>query len=397
MNAKRNILAISCAVAMFGAANAFAETISVSLPDNKNTTFAIEFVSNVGNTWTYKISYVAGRDLSHWMLVLPNCKDKYVSYTEGAEIGKNPAVAGDPVGIKWNTKGGTFSFTLDQAYAAVPVQAIAKSSTNHGAGSITGPSCVETPPPCEDKVYAVHDQGLNDSQFFSIDPASGFAVEALGAMYPAYDIEALDIHPTTKVLYAGSGDNSEQQGHLYIVDKDTGALTDLGSTGVREIDGLSFRNDGTLWGWAQDSGLFVIADPATSVAAEIIVPSSEVEVGDLAWSLDGSTLYAAQVPKDEGEDPDERMDSGPMTLWKYVPATGQISTICEALTHQLGEIEGLETLPDDTLAVSVHGNSGLMLGVINPATCELVVSQTVETNYDDVEGIAWPACAAVPE
>ena len=79
------------------------------------------------------------------------------------------------------------------------------------------------------------------------------------------DIEALDIHPHTDELYAASGDDTAQPGYLYLVDKNTGQLTTIGNIvddgtlgnrpidyDYREVDALSFRADGSLWGWAQN-------------------------------------------------------------------------------------------------------------------------------------------------
>jgi hypothetical protein len=57
------------------------------------------------------------------------------------------------------------------------------------------------------------------------------------------------------------------------------------------------------------------------------------------------------------------------------------------------EVEALETLPDGTLAFGMHGKTSIVLGAINPETCEEAVAQEIATNYNDVEGIAWPDCS----
>ncbi len=51
-------------------------------------------------------------------------------------------------------------------------------------------------------LYAVHDEGRADSQFFTADPSQNFAVQLLGSTYANYDIEALDIHPITDQIFA---------------------------------------------------------------------------------------------------------------------------------------------------------------------------------------------------
>ncbi|MDM8569586.1 hypothetical protein QUF50_08780, partial [Thiotrichales bacterium HSG1] len=64
-------------------------------------------------------------------------------------------------------------------------------------------------------IYGVHDEGLNNSQFVTIDRAT-YAVTPLGKMHPGYDIEGLDMNAAKK-LYGSSGDDPEGHpaGHLY--------------------------------------------------------------------------------------------------------------------------------------------------------------------------------------
>lgn len=257
------------------------------------------------------------------------------------------------------------------------------------------PTEPETPvtetPVCESKVYAVHDGGLNNSQLFTVDPLDGFKVAALGTVEPAYDLEALDIQPSTNKLYTASGDDTAKPGHLYEVDKATGTLTDLGSTGIREVDSLSFSPDGKLWGWAQDAGLFVIDNPAVSPVATVVLPSNgEVEVEDISWNLAGTVLYGVQN-KHVG-DPDYHTGDAGVTLWKYETATGSLTTICPDFAGSVDEIEALETLPDGSLAFGFHGKTTMILGAINPETCQVVVNVEVPSPYYDIEGIAWPDC-----
>jgi hypothetical protein len=79
----------------------------------------------------------------------------------------------------------------------------------------------------------------------------------LGPLYHDYDIEAIDLHPTTYTLYATAGSDNRHglNGYLFKVDKSSGALTIVGNTHYSEIVGMSFRPDGTLWGWAEGKGL----------------------------------------------------------------------------------------------------------------------------------------------
>ncbi len=232
------------------------------------------------------------------------------------------------------------------------------------------------------QLYGVHDQGLNNTQFFTVSPET-FEVKALGEMKKAHDIEALDIHPQTAELFAASGKDTQKPGYLYRVDKNTGQLIDIGSTGFKEIDGLSFHPDGTLWGWASGDGLVTI-DSTTGKTRLVATHSGEVE--DLTWNTAGTMLFGV-----------ENLRNNPDAGVKLLAYDGNtVTTVCEELTQSL-EIEALDTLPDDTLIFGLHGKNGLPLGVIDVDTCQMTAETEIATDYDDVEGIAWPTKACAPQ
>ena len=233
-------------------------------------------------------------------------------------------------------------------------------------------------PPIACQFYGVHDEGLNNTQFFTVSPET-FEVKALGKMKKAYDIEALDVHPQTGKLFAASGKDTKTKGHLYQLNSKTGELTSIGFTGYKEIDGLSFHPDGTLWGWATGDGLVTI-DTATGQANLEVPYSGEVE--DLTWNNAGTILYGVGNIVDGSSDTGTKLLSYDGTI---------LTTVCEELTQSL-EIEALDTLPDDTLIFGLHGKNSLPLGVIDVNTCQIVAEQEISTSYNDVEGIAWPNC-----
>ncbi len=77
-------------------------------------------------------------------------------------------------------------------------------------------------------VYGVHDEDLNNSQFFTVD--ADLKVNPLGKTHRGWDIEGLDIHPDTQVLFATSGQNPSEKfeaGALYIINKQNGKLTSV--------------------------------------------------------------------------------------------------------------------------------------------------------------------------
>jgi len=233
-------------------------------------------------------------------------------------------------------------------------------------------------PTCQ--LYAVHDNKLNDSQLFTVSPTT-FEAKALGDIKIAHDLEALDNEPQTDELFAASGKDTDKPGYLYTVNKITGELTEMGPTGFEEIDGLAFAPDGTLWGWATGDGLVTI-DTHSAQATLMAVSTGEVE--DLAWNVAGTILYGV------GNLLDGAPDVGTQLL-AYDTTTGALNVICQEQTHGQ-EIEALDTLPDDTLIFGVHGKRDLILGAIDPKTCQIIASQKITTDYTDVEGVAWPHC-----
>ena len=151
---------------------------------------------------------------------------------------------------------------------------------------------------CKPEYYAVHDDRLNDTQILIVRDE----MIALGVVHYGYDIEALAIHPKTGVLYAASGDDTNQPGYLYTIDKMTGELTtSCDVVGYDEIDGLAFHpGDNVLWGWVQDVGIITID---TDTCTATLVQEYLGEVEDLTWNQEGTLLYG--VKNVNGNDPRE--------------------------------------------------------------------------------------------
>ena len=228
--------------------------------------------------------------------------------------------------------------------------------------------------PCQQNclVYALHDGGLNDSQLFTIDPDNGYSIAALGPEYPGYDLEGLAITPDGSTLYASSGDDATAAptAELYEVNKVTGALTSIGNTGFGEVSALSVRpSDNTLWGWAEGEGIITI-DTNTGLGS-MMVPNTDAQVEDMAWSVDGETLYGS----------DNTM------LWAYTPSDGNVNVICMNLP---GQTEAIEAYSDeDTLLFAIHQADDLSIYALDIASCEVTSTVVMETGYYDIEGIGW--------
>lgn len=120
-------------------------SVVIPLNDNKNSSYKVELISHVGASWTYKVTELTGRDLSHWDLGIESCLDKIESYnpTSGYDAGTDGSTGF--VGIKWDTEdsfsSGEFTFVLDKSYPTGIVNALAKAGTQSQTGAIAGPVC----------------------------------------------------------------------------------------------------------------------------------------------------------------------------------------------------------------------------------------------------------------
>ncbi len=134
---------------------------TVSWADDKGTNSYDFVVTREGNTWTYQVDKAGGKDLSHWTLIVPNCVAKVSDATNGVETGQDGSIKDRSVsGIKWNSEGGTFSFTLDGDYAVSTVEVLAKAGNGYSTSMIMGPDCSmlvsnKCPPPPTEYVTSI--------------------------------------------------------------------------------------------------------------------------------------------------------------------------------------------------------------------------------------------------
>ncbi len=239
------------------------------------------------------------------------------------------------------------------------------------------------------RVYAVDDIGFADSQLVSIDPA-GYASVEIGPLYKGLDIEGMAVDPITNILYGVSGSDysSVFDGRLYEINPNNGDIKIIGDTGFSELASLAFHSDGTLWAWSnkgskdgiQEPGL-VLIDPETA-NSQLVYPmpeglfeqKGESGIEGLAWSSNGSTLYASEGRK----------------LWQWNCETG-FEMKCNNFPGK--EVEALETLSDGMLLFSINNNQiGNTAYVYNPETCNVVYERSfnTSTSYNDIESLVWP-------
>jgi hypothetical protein len=230
-------------------------------------------------------------------------------------------------------------------------------------------------------VYGVHDEGLNDSHLFKVNPIT-LVFEELGSPCMNCDIESLDISPEPNILYGAAGDDTPNPGQIYKIDMVTGARDMIGSPSGYEIDGISFNPvTGELFGWAQDEGLLRI-DPDTGNITVTSASSGEVE--DLTWGNDGKTIYFILNDYPSGADPDASTDhSVGQQLMSY--KDNRLEHVCGIES----EIEALEVLQDGRLLVGYHNKGEQLVKVVNVETCEVSFEDSIsESPYTDIEGLA---------
>ncbi|HEW97604.1 MAG: hypothetical protein DRR00_23395 [Candidatus Parabeggiatoa sp. nov. 3] len=219
-------------------------------------------------------------------------------------------------------------------------------------------------------VYAIHDQARSDTQLFTYDLNAG-NITALGPLYPKRDLEGLDIHPLTYQLYASTG---QPRSRLYQVNGYNGDITPVGYIGFKHVTSLSFHPRGQLWGGAQGGLIQINTDTGQG---QMIKPNN-LKMEGLSWNNAGTLLYATAV-----------IEPNPhSSLWVYDPQTTELRKHCDNLE---GEIESLETLPDDRLAFGIHDDQALSFHVFDPEQCQTVQGSRIQTPYNDIEAIAWPS------
>jgi hypothetical protein len=249
------------------------------------------------------------------------------------------------------------------------------SEDTDGDGELDSEEIAIAPATCQ--LYAVHDKGVNDAQFFTVN-LDNFMVTPLGPLYKNHDIEALAVHPETDMLYAAAGDKATdgKPGDFYRVDGQTGELFSIGGTGFTDIEDLAFSPDGTLYAWAKGDGLITI--DLTTGQGTLVLASQETQIEGLTLKKEAGLIFLGAVGTD---------------LWQYNSETKMLEILCP--NQLLGETEALEITPEGLLLIGTH-NVPFGLHAFEIETCKPIeADETLSNQFDDVEGIALPiaACA----
>lgn len=258
-------------------------------------------------------------------------------------------------------------------------------------------------------LYGVNDISLSDSQFVKIGGTPLNPVP-FGPLHEGYDIEGLDLCPNG-TLYASSGDDVEEgkpAGHLYKVDRETGALTPVGpitfttpsgkAVKEREVSAISCNPiDGTLWGWAEECGLVQINTTNGSAQMKLfttddatcLTPTPEDYtsfVEDMSWDTTGTIIYYSTNNKVSYYDVGTGLTASNVKM-------GTVATLAD-------NVETTEILQNGNLLVGLHSSSDFAKLVLAPKTNEGVkvnstINHRVKPNpYNDIEALTW-SCPSI--
>ncbi len=218
--------------------------------------------------------------------------------------------------------------------------------------------------PAHSFFYLIGEEAFNDSVLSNINDTY---YDGILNYYPGINLKSIDSHPEKWELYAISSGNKSD--YLNQINPQNGALTEIGDTSFKEITDISFRDDGTLWGWAKGHGLIKI-NPQTA-ASELIFPS-EIEIEALTWN-NYDELYLGQGTY----------------LWKY--DGNNLKRSCDIFEYIGGKsIKNLEMLKTSTLVVSVYGQSNLLqINVLLLDFCIISKSMDIVSEYISIENITY--------
>ncbi|MEM7246522.1 MAG: hypothetical protein AAF533_14315 [Acidobacteriota bacterium] len=120
-----------------------------------------------------------------------------------------------------------------------------------------------TPATAQQTLYAVTGVGGDASTLFVLDPDDGSVRETVGAT-GVDGLHGLAVHPVTGDLYATSKLNNSEVGtqNLWTLDPRDGSASMVGAHGM-DITDITFRSDGTLFGWVKGPDTIGTIDTTT--------------------------------------------------------------------------------------------------------------------------------------
>lgn len=139
-------------------------------------------------------------------------------------------------------------------------------------------------------LYAADGAGGNSTtNLYIVNPATGAVVSTIGPI--GFPVTGLAFHPATGVLYGTTGGEVGTPS-LVSIDTLTGAGTLIGANGQGPVADISFRADGTLFGWSEGSDDLVTISLATGVATVVSDSGLGTSGSGIAFSPSGTLFFA---------------------------------------------------------------------------------------------------------
>lgn len=225
-------------------------------------------------------------------------------------------------------------------------------------------------------LYAADGQQGQPGNLYVIDPATAAVVQTCGAV--GFGVTGMAFHPGTGVLYGTTGAEIDPPA-LITINPATGAGTLVGLNTAGPIADITFRSDGTLFGWTENSDELVTVNLATGIET-VVGPSGISTAGSgIAFSPGGVLFYTG--------------DNSDGALRTVNPATGS-TTVGVTMTGgpPPNRVNALAFSPAGVLYGSVKQSPGDVLVTINTTTG---VVTTIGALPPGIDAIAF-APGAVP-
>jgi DNA-binding beta-propeller fold protein YncE len=225
-------------------------------------------------------------------------------------------------------------------------------------------------------LYAADGQGGIPGNLYIINPATGAVVQTIGPI--GFGVTGLAFHPGTGVLYGTTGAELAPAA-LIRINTATGAGTLIGNNTNGPIADITFRADGTLFGWTEDTDDLVTVNIATGV--ETVVSDSGIGTAGsgIAFSPGGTLFYAG--------------NNSNGALRTVNPATG-LTTVAVTMTGgpPSNRVNALAFNAAGTLYGSVKQSPGDTLVTINTTTGVVTTIGALPPGIDAI--VFAPAAAA---
>jgi hypothetical protein len=223
-------------------------------------------------------------------------------------------------------------------------------------------------------MHSIDDNSSDDSLYFTFD-SSDDTLSEINEVYDA-DIEAMDHHPSTNILYAISGDENDSNHFLMIIDPITGIPDPISGIDLQQPSGYSVDDweaqaasfhpsTQEMWVALDDIGLVTIN---LSTGASTLKKSLNEDPEGIAWNNEGTLLYL------EYDD----------DIYSYDHNTDTLTQIC----NNVDGIESMEFDPNGNLIIGFNNANNISnSAAYDLSTCNRATDfiYDIPDPYDDIE------------